>query len=217
MHIVATRLHDLADLLASVGDRHSPFPLPHGRGNEFHHGGSPDQRDKAPTLANDREIYIPGLHIDTLKMKPRDFRCPSAASWSSHRTGPHTVRSARVHVEHHTATLDGGRETVHFSPIDAFTRGLPMPDYRFNLHDGPTVEPKTETVAAHDDVEARALAEIRLLLSRDFTHVEVFLRDQKRFALARDSGARARRLEASKPTGAPTRRPRPGPDAHPRA
>lgn len=92
-----------------------------------------------------------------------------------------------------------------------------MPDYRFNLHDGPTVEPKTEMVAARDDVEARAMAEIRLLLSRDFTHVEVFLRDQKRFALARDSAARARRSEVSKPTGAPTRRPRPELDAHPRA
>lgn len=74
VHIVATKLHDLSDLLATVGERDAPFLLPHGRGDEFHHGGSPDQRDKRPPMAKAREIYIPDLHIDTLKLKPRDFR-----------------------------------------------------------------------------------------------------------------------------------------------
>ncbi len=74
VHVVATRLHDLSDLLATVGDRDGPFPLPHGRGDEFHHGGSPDARDKPPPMRPAREIYIPDLHIDTLKQKSRDFR-----------------------------------------------------------------------------------------------------------------------------------------------
>ncbi len=74
VHIVATRLHDLSDLLATVGERDAPFPLPHGRDDEFHHGGSPDARDKAPPMRRAREIYIPDLHIDTLRLKSRDFR-----------------------------------------------------------------------------------------------------------------------------------------------
>jgi error-prone DNA polymerase len=33
-------LTDLSVELASVGNRETPFPLPHGRGDEAHHGGS---------------------------------------------------------------------------------------------------------------------------------------------------------------------------------
>ncbi|WP_404419711.1 error-prone DNA polymerase [Brevundimonas vesicularis] len=42
VHIVATQLHDGSALLAAVGDRGEAFPLRHGRGDEFHRGGSPD-------------------------------------------------------------------------------------------------------------------------------------------------------------------------------
>src|SRR3546814_8995736 len=38
VHLVAQRLTDLSADLASVGDRDAAFPLPHGRGDEFHHG-----------------------------------------------------------------------------------------------------------------------------------------------------------------------------------
>jgi hypothetical protein len=48
-----------------------------------------------------------------------------------------------------------------------------MPTYIFHLHDGPAVAPRTESVEAHDDQEARSLAELRLTLSSAFTHVEV--------------------------------------------
>jgi error-prone DNA polymerase len=45
VHLVAHRLPDLSAELASVGDRDSAFPLPHGRGDEFHHGSpAPDPR-----------------------------------------------------------------------------------------------------------------------------------------------------------------------------
>jgi len=38
VHLIAHRLTDLSEALASVGDRDAAFPLPHGRGDEFHHG-----------------------------------------------------------------------------------------------------------------------------------------------------------------------------------
>ena len=48
-----------------------------------------------------------------------------------------------------------------------------MPTYVFHLHDGPETPPRTETVEASDDQEARSLAELRLTLSSAFKHVEV--------------------------------------------
>jgi error-prone DNA polymerase len=70
--LVANHLTDLSADLASVGDRDDGFPLPHGRGDEFHHG-SPcfDPRSLPP---KPRDIYVPDLHIDTIKVKTRDFR-----------------------------------------------------------------------------------------------------------------------------------------------
>ena len=38
VHLVANQLIDLSADLAGVGDRDGGFPLPHGRGDEFHHG-----------------------------------------------------------------------------------------------------------------------------------------------------------------------------------
>ena len=75
VHVVARRLQDLTGLLASVGQREAAFPLPHGRGDEARSGGSgPDPRDKPPRGVKARDIYVPDLHIDTLRMKARDFR-----------------------------------------------------------------------------------------------------------------------------------------------
>lgn len=75
VHLIAQRLTDLSGELASVGDRDGAFPLPHGRGDEFHHGSpTPDPRDLPPRGMKTRDIYIPDLHIDTIKVKTRDFR-----------------------------------------------------------------------------------------------------------------------------------------------
>jgi len=75
VHLVAQRLTDLSSELASVGDRDAAFPLPHGRGDEFHHGSpTPDPRGIAPKGLRTRDIYIPDLHIDSIKVKTRDFR-----------------------------------------------------------------------------------------------------------------------------------------------
>ena len=75
VHVVAHRLHDLSDALASVGDRDDSFPLPHGRGDEFHHG-SPrhDPRDQPPDRPKARDIYIPDLSLEAIRVRTRDFR-----------------------------------------------------------------------------------------------------------------------------------------------
>ncbi len=75
VHLVANHLTDLSADLAGVGDRDDNFPLPHGRGDEFHHG-SPgiDPRSVPPKGPKPRDIYVPDLHIDSIKVKTRDFR-----------------------------------------------------------------------------------------------------------------------------------------------
>lgn len=75
VHLVAQRLTDLSNELASVGERDAAFRLPHGRGDEFHHGSpTPDPRGLPPKGLKTRDIYIPDLHLDTIKVKSRDFR-----------------------------------------------------------------------------------------------------------------------------------------------
>src|SRR5690606_16455680 len=75
VHLVAHHLTDMSAELASIGKRDSPFPLPHGRGDEFHAGApAPDRRGMPPKGLPTRDIYIPDLHIDRLRVKPRDFR-----------------------------------------------------------------------------------------------------------------------------------------------
>ncbi len=72
VHLIAHRLTDLSGALAGIGERDGPFPLPHGRGDEAKTGGGPDPRESAVRKA--RDIYVPDRHIDTLKMKARNFR-----------------------------------------------------------------------------------------------------------------------------------------------
>jgi len=75
VHLIANHLTDLSADLAGVGDREDGFPLPHGRGDEFHHG-SPgiDPRSLPPKVPKARDIYVPDLHIDRIRVKTRDFR-----------------------------------------------------------------------------------------------------------------------------------------------
>ena len=71
VHIVARELIDLSSDLASVGTRGAAFPLPHGRGDEFHHGSpAPDPRG----MPKPRDMFDPYGHIDEIKVKTRDFR-----------------------------------------------------------------------------------------------------------------------------------------------
>jgi error-prone DNA polymerase len=75
VHLVAQRMFDLTSELASLGERDS-FRRPTGRGDEFAHGspGSPDSRERPAMRIKAREIYVPDLQIDTLKVKIRNFQ-----------------------------------------------------------------------------------------------------------------------------------------------
>ncbi|MBD9507946.1 error-prone DNA polymerase [Ensifer sp. ENS07] len=73
VHLVAQRLFDFSGDLASLGERDGAFPLPHGRGDQVRHAGGPDPRENPKPAVRARDIYIPDLHIDTLKVKSRNF------------------------------------------------------------------------------------------------------------------------------------------------
>ena len=74
VHLVAQRLFDLSEDLGQLGERGEAFPLPHGRGDEFAHGnGAPDSRERPKAAAPARDIFIPDLLIDRLKVKSRNF------------------------------------------------------------------------------------------------------------------------------------------------
>lgn len=74
VHLVAQQLFDFTAELSSLANRDTEFKLPAGRGDEFAHGGTvrPDSRDAAPMKT--RDIFIPDLHIDSLKVKSRNFQ-----------------------------------------------------------------------------------------------------------------------------------------------
>jgi error-prone DNA polymerase len=74
VHLVAHRLTDLSAELASVGNRDEAFPLPHGRGDEFHHGGPGIDPRSLPKGPEPCDIYNHYGHIDEIRLKIRDFR-----------------------------------------------------------------------------------------------------------------------------------------------
>jgi error-prone DNA polymerase len=75
VHLVAHHLADLSRELASVGEREAAFLLPHGRGDEFHHGNpglDPRERQsKGPAL---RDISVPDSRVGSIRVTSRDFR-----------------------------------------------------------------------------------------------------------------------------------------------
>jgi error-prone DNA polymerase len=75
VHLVAQQLFDLSGDLSGLADRDTGFRLPTGRGDEFAHGspGSSDSRDRPKPLPEPRDIFVRDLHIDTLKVKARNF------------------------------------------------------------------------------------------------------------------------------------------------
>jgi error-prone DNA polymerase len=74
VHLVARRLTDLSQELASVGDRDAAFPLPHGRGDELHHGSPGLDPRSVPKGPKPRDMSDPYGHIDQIKVKARNFR-----------------------------------------------------------------------------------------------------------------------------------------------
>jgi error-prone DNA polymerase len=77
-----------------VGDRDFGFLLPHGRGDEFYHGSAGiDPRSLPPKGPKPRDIYVPNLHIDSIKVKTRDFRQLSSVQVAD-RTMPRAIGRA---------------------------------------------------------------------------------------------------------------------------
>jgi error-prone DNA polymerase len=74
VHLVARHLTDLSPDLASVGDRDTAFPVPHGRGDEFHHGSPSLDPRGLPKGPKPRDIEDPYRHLDQIRVKTRDFR-----------------------------------------------------------------------------------------------------------------------------------------------
>jgi error-prone DNA polymerase len=74
IHLIVEHVVDLTAELKTVSGLDTPFPLIPGRGDEVKHGGhGPDSRDPEP-IAKPRDIDVPDLHIDTLKVNSRNFR-----------------------------------------------------------------------------------------------------------------------------------------------
>ncbi len=74
VHLVAQQLFDLSDDLVALAVRDEEFKLATSRGDEFAHSGGPDPRDPPIQVARPRDIFLPDLHIDTLKVKSRNFQ-----------------------------------------------------------------------------------------------------------------------------------------------
>jgi error-prone DNA polymerase len=74
IHLIVEHVVDLTADLKTVSGLDAPFPLTPGRGDEAKHGGhGPDSREARP-VAKPRDIHVPDLHIDTIKLKARNFR-----------------------------------------------------------------------------------------------------------------------------------------------
>lgn len=72
VHLVAQQLFDLSGDLSGLADRDVSFRLATGRGDEFAHGSPGGGDSRAPTKP--RDIFIPDLHIESLKVKSRNFQ-----------------------------------------------------------------------------------------------------------------------------------------------
>jgi error-prone DNA polymerase len=73
MHVIAEHLLDLSAELLRVSNLEGPFPLVAGRGDGVRHSGGADSRD--PKLGRKpRDIYVPDLHIESIRVRTRDFR-----------------------------------------------------------------------------------------------------------------------------------------------
>ena len=73
-HLIVEQARDMSAELGRVSGIEDAFPLPAGRADDAKRGGSgEDSRDPKP-IARPRDMYEPDLHIDTLKVKARNFR-----------------------------------------------------------------------------------------------------------------------------------------------
>ncbi|MBB4279084.1 hypothetical protein GGE12_006897 [Rhizobium mongolense] len=57
----------------AAGSATNAWHRPTGRGDEFAIGEGPDPRYKPKPVIVPRDMFVPDLHIDTLKVKSRNF------------------------------------------------------------------------------------------------------------------------------------------------
>lgn len=72
VHLIAHRLTDLSAELASVGEHEVGFAVPYARGDEAKTGRGVGASENLVHKA--REVFIPDIHIDRIKVKTRNFR-----------------------------------------------------------------------------------------------------------------------------------------------
>jgi len=71
VHLVVRRVTDLSAEIAAIGER--DFPLPHGRGDQLHHG-TPGIDPRTTNGLKSRDIGDPYGQIERIEVKTRDFR-----------------------------------------------------------------------------------------------------------------------------------------------
>jgi len=75
IHLIVEHVTDLSSDLKRVSGLDTAFPMVSGRGDEAKTGGSGgDSREPKQPMTKPRDMYVPDLHIDTLKVTARNFR-----------------------------------------------------------------------------------------------------------------------------------------------
>ncbi|MFC0342455.1 hypothetical protein, partial [Paracoccus niistensis] len=75
VHLVVYRITDMSRELGTVGQRDGGGAGRHGRRDEFYDGSpGPDPRACRPAGPLSRDMYVRDLHLDALRVNPRDFR-----------------------------------------------------------------------------------------------------------------------------------------------
>ncbi len=74
IHLIVESVRDLSAQLKTISGPATAFSLPAGRGDDAKDGGSGlDSREPKPPV-RPRDMYEPDLHIDSLKIRARNFR-----------------------------------------------------------------------------------------------------------------------------------------------
>jgi error-prone DNA polymerase len=75
IHLIVEHIADLSGDLKRVSGARADFPVTSGRGDDAKRGGSGlDSREPKQPVSKPRDTYEPDLHIDSLKIRARNFR-----------------------------------------------------------------------------------------------------------------------------------------------
>lgn len=74
IHLIVEHTQDMTEELKLISGLDRTFSLVPGRGDEAKRGGGPYPRENKGVQAKPRDIYVPDLRDDTLKVKARNFR-----------------------------------------------------------------------------------------------------------------------------------------------